>query len=501
MNRLLVSGGTGVPLPCPRRESLTEMTSSTARSSSSRAAFQWQRYPGAEALVARFTTAALEAHPFAAELARRMTAETGTRFGDWIDHLVVTDREGLATELEAAGYRRDPLHIYAVGVPVLTHEGGVFPRIALAPGTGPSVREVALKVESIADFSRAHDLGLEPLGYPLGPYRIARVPGPGETVLSVVERRGYRGFEPFDSDMAREGRMAPQRARDTIAARELWAGRRRRFDDDAHGLAHTEALVERVVELCAGSTDLATHLIFEGERAYWQARNHAARVQKARQDRLGLGWANHDHHTYRCSRALFPRIIRLFERLGFALRERFHAGEHAGWGAQVLEHPNTGIVIFADLDLAPEEAQVNFTRQSLPPLARPHTVGLWVGLHGESILEAGMHHLEAQFDFDALRDGLQAEAGITTMKPFSDFPFLRQAFTEGEPWPVQPHRADRLLASGAIDAAQHARFLAEGAIGSHLENLERREGYKGFNQQAVSAIIAATDPRLAPPRR
>ena len=40
------------------------------------------------------------------------------------------------------------------------------------------------------------------------------------------------------------------------------------------------------------------------------------------------------------------------------------------------------------------------------------------------------------------------------------------------------------------------KFLREGAIGSHLENLQRREGYKGFNQQAVSAIIAATDPRL-----
>jgi hypothetical protein len=107
-----------------------------------------------------------------------------------------------------------------------------------------------------------------------------------------------------------------------------------------------------------------------------------------------------------------------------------------------------------------------------------------------------MHHLEAQFDFDALRDALQAEAGIATMKPFSDFPFLRQAFTQGETWPVRRERADRALAAGWIDAEQHARFLAEGALGSHLENLQRREGYKGFNQQAVSTIIAATDPRL-----
>jgi hypothetical protein len=119
-----------------------------------------------------------------------------------------------------------------------------------------------------------------------------------------------------------------------------------------------------------------------------------------------------------------------------------------------------------------------------------------VALHGESILEAGMHHLEAQFEFDALREGLLAEAGIETMAPFSDFPFLRQAFTAGERWAVSRQRADRAREQGWIDADQHARFLREGTIGSHLENLQRREGYKGFNQQAVSAIIAATDPRL-----
>jgi hypothetical protein len=345
----------------------------------------------------------------------------------------------------------------------------------------------------VAAFSRAHDLGLEIQGYALGPYRIGRVAA--STSLAVVERRGYTGFEPFPGDLAREGRMRPHAARDALAARELWEARRRRFDDDREGFDATEATLERVIET-ARSTDVACHLVFEVERDYWQSRNRAAQVQKARQDRLGLGWANHDHHTFRCSRRFFPRVIGMFERLGFFLRERFHAGEHAGWGAQILEHPTTGIVIFADLDLAPDEATHDFAHSALPDLPRPNTVGLWVGLHGESILEAGMHHLEAQFDFDALRDGLKAEAGIEVMTPFSDFPFLRQAFTAGERWPVAKHRADRCLALGWINAEQHAKFLRDGALGSHLEDLQRREGYKGFNQQAVSAIIAATDPRL-----
>ena len=294
--------------------------------------------------------------------------------------------------------------------------------------------------------------------------------------------------------MAREGRMKPHAARDALAVRDLWQARRRRFDTDQEGFDATESTLERVIEL-AGSPDLACHLIFEVERSYWQSRNKAANVQKARQDRLGLGWANHDHHTFRCSRQFFPRVIKILERLGFTLRERFHAGAHAGWGAQVLENPVTGIVIFADLDLRPRRPRTTLPIRSCPTCRGPGTVGLWVALHGESMLEAGMHHLEAQFDFDALRDGLKAEAGIETMPPFSNFPFLRQAFTAGERWPVAKHRADRALDRGWITAVEHAKFLAEGAIGSHLENLERREGYKGFNQQAVSAIIAATDPR------
>src|SRR5206468_8335704 len=134
--------------------------------------------------------------------------------------------------------------------------------------------------------------------------------------------------------------------------------RRRKFDDDEQGFDVADELIDRMIERVG--PDLACHLVFEVEREYWESRNRAGRVQKARQDRLGLGWANHDHHTFRSSRRFFPRLIAMFETLGFQLRERFHAGKDAGWGAQVLEHPTTGVVIFADLDLAPEEANQDF---------------------------------------------------------------------------------------------------------------------------------------------
>jgi hypothetical protein len=105
-----------------------------------------------------------------------------------------------------------------------------------------------------------------------------------------------------------------------------------------------------------------------------------------------------------------------------------------------------------------------------------------------------MHHLEARFEFGLLRDQLKA-CGVNTMKPFSDFQFLRQAFTEGERWAVRSERAERLLQSGLISREQFEQFTRDGALGSHLENLQRHGGFKGFNQKSVSAVIAATDPR------
>jgi hypothetical protein len=60
---------------------------------------------------------------------------------------------------------------------------------------------------------------------------------------------------------------------------------------------------------------------------------------------------------------------------------------------------------------------------------------------------------------------------------------------------VKPERIAKLLSAGRITAAQAAHFREHGAIGSHLENLERNEGFKGFNQTGVSDIIHRTDPR------
>jgi len=105
-----------------------------------------------------------------------------------------------------------------------------------------------------------------------------------------------------------------------------------------------------------------------------------------------------------------------------------------------------------------------------------------------------MHHLEAQFMFDELKEDL-LKLGIRMMDPFSNFPYLRQAFTAGEIWSVDPAKVQELLQKGLLSQKEAEQFIQYGAIGSHLENLQRREGYKGFNQKNVSYIIRKTDPR------
>ena len=60
---------------------------------------------------------------------------------------------------------------------------------------------------------------------------------------------------------------------------------------------------------------------------------------------------------------------------------------------------------------------------------------------------------------------------------------------------MRPERIERLLSAGRITAEQAKQFGEKGALGSHLENLERNQGFKGFNQTGISEIITRTDPR------
>jgi hypothetical protein len=426
----------------------------------------------------------LSRHSFARELSERMSQETGTDFFEWVDHLTLpVEQEKALRELDFVTDAVETSH----GEVVLHHPRATLPRVLLSKTKGKSL--LALRPEILADFVATHSLSAPIEGEPESRFRRLLVGEENGARLEAVERNSYRGFVPAP--------LAATDLKNIIQAKELWRTRRRHCANDAQGIAAADQVL--AASLALVGRDLSCQYFFAEERRYWESRNRAAQVQKRRQDTLGLGWGNHDHHTFRASRQHFVDLIEFLLKLGFEKRERYYAGSEAGWGAQISEQSTVGIVVFSDVDLMPDETQVDFSSIRLTPAPRLGTVGLWVGLHGESFLEAGMHHLEARFDFELLRAQLQSQ-GVQTMKPFSNFEFLRQAFTEGERWPVLRERAKELLRQGLLTADQFDKFSKEGALGSHLENLQRRGGFKGFNQKSVSVIISATDPRknLAP---
>ncbi len=443
--------------------------------------FDWPlAYDGEKFIRARLDDF-LVRNTFARQLAARMHDETGTDFFEWVDHIVLSPDD--ETALVKAGFVHDKKVETARGEVVLEHPQATLPQVILRRAkTNPSV--VAIKPEFVAEFIAANNLNVEPEGEIRSRYRRVVVSEEKGTRLEAVERRAYRGFVTAKLKQAELAAI--------VKVKELFSTRPRYFANDADGFTIANKRLRQALKLVG--RDIACHLFFEAERAYWEQRNRAARLQKFRQDTLGLGWGNHDHHTFRCSRAHFTDLIQFLNKLGFEKRERFFAGAEAGWGAQISEQPVTGVVVFADVDLMPEETSINFSVNKLPAASKLGTVGLWTGLHGESFLQAGMHHLEARFDFVSLREQLQWQ-GVNLMKPFSDFEFLRQAFTEGERWKVGRERVERLAAAKLITSEQCEQFIRDGAIGSHLENLQRHGGFKGFNQKSVSAVIAATDPR------
>jgi hypothetical protein len=446
--------------------------------------FDWPLCYETESFVQEQIDAFLARNRFARELAGRMREETGTLMIDWVDYLALPAQSEDASR--KVGYTNDPLGETSAGQKALWHPEAMLPRVlvdsTLAQIGFPPV--LAIRADSVLDFMAAHRVAREPEGGPLSRLRRLMIAVENGARLEVLERRGYRGYVT--------ARPQAGEVEGLLKAKELWQTRQRMFEDDAAGFAQAHSDLDRVIGLVG--RDLACHAVFEGERIYWERRNRAAQIQKTRQDRLGLGWANHDHHTFRSSRKHFLDLMLALEKLGFERRERYYTGAQAGWGAQILEQPVEGIVAFCDVDLEPGETEIDFSRQPLPASKKSGTIGLWVGLHGESFLEAGMHHLECRFDHPLLRDQMAA-LNIGTMKPFSDLPFLKQAFTDGEGWPVRRERAERLRRNGLIDQEQFNKFTTEGAIGSHLENLQRKGGFKGFNQKSVSVIIQATDPR------
>lgn len=437
----------------------------------------WKTHPDAFQLVCDGIAEMEKAVPMLQALSQRMLKEAGTELLNWTDRLTV---DVSAIELMHSGFELDE----ARGPDCYNHPRAQLPTVIKDCGK----KLLAIKVESVVDFLETHrmDSRHQILGSPGSQVRKCCIHCDSKTEVWIVERHGSIRWEVAD--------VHAQELERTVWHFERFRLRRRDYESDSMGFEHARSMITEAIQDIG--RDHTADLFFAAERAYWQNRNDAGRIQRMRQGRLGLGWANHDHHTYRSSRASFPDLIRTLELLGMECRERFYAGREAGWGAQVMEQPACGVVVFADVDLGAEEVSQDFAHHPMSKRDKLGTVGLWCALHGEAFLQAGLHHLECEFEFDAAREQLEQQ-GVASMNPFTDLHHLRQAFTVGQRWSVCPRRAQRAVEAGWITAEQAEKFVREGTLGSHLEILQRRDGYKGFNPKGISDIITETDPRNA----
>lgn len=434
----------------------------------------WPRCPEAAAYFQQLFADFAEKNPLVQQLATRFAEEAGVDILALVDHWILPPADGLTGHWEALGLVKTTL---PEGDEVWEHPAARLPRLRVR--TKRTTPVLALGVESVEDFVQKNDLALDSChGDPDAGYRCAHLTLPQGELMPIV-RSGYRGFAPQEVPAG------------LTEARTDFSLRLRSEDELATIADASERFVRHQKTLGRGR---AVEEFFAAERTYYLARNAAARWQYARQQAIGIGWANHDHHTYRCSRTAFPALIQLFVQMGFVCRERFYAGAEAGWGAQVLEHPESRVVIFADVDIAPEELDLDFPNITFASRETLGTIGLWCALHGSSIALAGMHHIECEFLCQKVKDDANA-AGYPVMAPFTDLPMLWQAFTVGEPWRVPEERLAPLVAAGHLTHEQAEKFATVGALGSHLEILQRWDGFKGFNKTAVSSIIRDTDAR------
>ncbi len=438
----------------------------------------WSRVPEAASLFEDLFRTFAIANPLLAELEERFWITAGVRIQNLVDHWILPEDPTLKAKLPTLGLVEIEM---PEGDRVWKHPGARLPALRFkSKRTTPCL---ALLVESIEDFAQANALALDAChGEIDSGYQCAHLTlQAGE--LMPITRQGYNGFAP--------GTLSPEEAGKLALIREKLA-HRPRTGDEAEVLEQTTKLAHEIV--MEFGTGRATDEFFLAERNYYLPRNRAAQWQYAQQQKIGIGWANHDHHTYRSSRASFRALIQLFKTLGFITRERFYAGAEAGWGAQVLEHPISRVVLFADVDIAPEELDIDFASVTLPERDTLGTIGLWCALHTSSIAEAGMHHLECEFDFERSKSLLEAN-GHPVMPPFTNLPMLKQAFTVAETWAVPASRIQPLVEKRLLTSTEGDQFLTRGAAGSHLEILQRWEGFKGFNKTGVSNIIRDTDAR------
>ena len=121
-----------------------------------------------------------------------------------------------------------------------------------------------------------------------------------------------------------------------------------------------------------------------------------------------------------------------------------------------MEHPELGICVFADVDLSPEEVAGDFAHERLAPREAAR--------HRRSLVRASRRgvsrrrHAPPRMPVRFRRRPAPARRAraSASMPPFTDYPHLKQAFTEGEIWRVAPSRLERARGARLLSTAEQA---------------------------------------------
>ena len=246
----------------------------------------WEPQPAGAAWIASQLDRFRNQHPDVKPFESLLREKTGTRIVDWIDHLHVTSTDGI----EAAGFVKAADDWYE-------HPGALLPVVKHSPRD-----RMMLRVDSVSDFAIAncHCFAINVEGAALDVKREATFCS--TTALAdfgVIERNGCS----IRSELLA---LSDRQKVETQNVRELLRHRQRRFLNVTDAFQLTQQLVTQAINRVG--RDIACHLFFEAERAYWQARNRAGRVLRGRNKRPILG-------IRRCALASF-RSVRAMQRVG-----------------------------------------------------------------------------------------------------------------------------------------------------------------------------------------
>jgi hypothetical protein len=405
------------------------------------------RDEAAPALTRLLLQRAVSACPQAQQLDRRLRAACSVRLHDMVDHIRRPDAAAFA----AFGWR--------------SHGDGVW----RAPdATLPDIVEderpaIGLRVDSIERFLNATGIEADMEGAAHGPYRQARIFRGRAVDCAVIERRGWRGHAP--------PLLGERKLRRARLHQQIFRTRRRQFQSEPRAIAHTLRLAE------AAATDLggawAGALFLRAEREYWAMQCLPALRQQQRQLAAGVGWCTVRRHAYACSREHLAETRRVFEILGHTGAGLAHAHDDGGWGAIVLDASATGIAPHTLLcvDLAPHELTLGACAGALSPLTWLGPPGLWCGLHGESLLEAGLCSASAAYDLGAL---MSDSAG--DLDRLAEDRRAARLTLRGEHKAVDPRRVAVLERARYIQRQQAETHSMLGAIGAQFEVVQGRAG-------------------------